>query len=421
VRGVDALSSSLARRLERYREYGLSAPTSSVSATVPSAVNAAGLAVALGGYVVGGEHGGVVVIESEFEVSLDAEALARLPFGVEPGRPLVTLDTETTGLATAAGTLAFLVGVGAWAGGRLRVRQFLLPDHSAEAALLDALGQAIPADAWLVTYNGRSFDWPLLVGRYRLQRRDPPPLAGHLDLLHVARRLWKHRLGNARLATVEQAICRVDRYDDLPGALIPERYFTYLRERDASQLRGVIDHNRQDVVSLGLLLGTLARLAKPDAWRRIHPGDIGALGRGYARSGDRATALACLEAALASRGWDIGFAGDGALWRRLAIDRARLLARLDRRDEALSAWLDIARRGGPGSAAAWLHVARHREHVERDVAGALDACAQAFAAAERARLWGRPVPAVERDLAWRMSRLRRRVGRSVNPVGARAA
>src|SRR6187397_2351363 len=125
-------------------------PAGTTSRPAPSAVNAAGLAASLGGHVVGDERGGVVVIDSEFEVAFDSAALGRLPFGVEPGRPLVTLDTETTGLATAAGTLAFLVGVGAWDAGRLRVRQFLLPDHSAEPALLDALGQAIPADAWLV-------------------------------------------------------------------------------------------------------------------------------------------------------------------------------------------------------------------------------------------------------------------------------
>jgi hypothetical protein len=131
--------------------------------------------------------------------------------------------------------------------------------------------------------------------------------------------------------------------------------------------------------------------------------------------------LACLEAALASRGWEVGFAGDAALWRRLAEDRARLLARLDRRDEALGAWLEIARRGGPGSAAAWLHVARHREHVDRDLGGALEACAQALASAERARMWGRPVPAIERDLGWRMARLRRRVGSASGALARRAA
>ena len=378
VRGVDMTASSLARRLERFRELGGSGPSPRAQ---PAPASTDGLASALEGRVLGVGGAQLVVLEADFDVGLDRDALARLPFGIDPEKPIVTIDTETTGLATAAGTLAFLVGVGTWTAGRLRVSQFLLADHSSEPALLDALEAALPTDALLVTYNGRSFDWPLLIARYRLHRREPPPLGGHVDLLHLARRLWKHRLGNARLATVEQAICRVQRSDDLPGALIPDRYFTYLRERDPELLRPIVDHNRQDVVSLGLLLGALTRLAWPDAWRRFHPGDIAALGRSYARTGDRDTSLACLDAALASRGWDVGFVGDAALWRRLAVDRARLLARLDRRDEAVSAWLEIARRGGPGSAAAWLHVARHREHVDRDVAGALEACSQALAAA----------------------------------------
>jgi uncharacterized protein len=419
---VDVTNGALARRLERFRELGGAARSGGPEVAHGSAAAyAADLAVELGGRVAG--HGGVelVVLQADFELSVDRGALARLPFGIDPDKPIITIDTETTGLATAAGTLAFLVGVGEWSGGRLRVTQFLVPDHSSETALLDALAATIPANALLVTYNGRSFDWPLLIARYRLHRRDPPPLGGHVDLLHLARRLWKHRLGNARLATVEEAICRVQRSDDLPGALIPDRYFTYLRERDAGLLRPVVEHNRQDVVSLGLLLAALTRLASPEAWRRFHPGDIAALGRSYTRVGDRETGLACLDAALASRGWVVGFSGDSALWRRLAVDRARLLARLDRRDDAVNAWVEIARRGGPGSAAAWLHVARHREHGERDPAGALEACVQALAVAERARMWGRPVPAVERDLAWRMARLRRRVGQAAPARVRRAA
>lgn len=415
---MDITSGSLARRLERFREF--SSPAA-VPRQPPAPADTEALARDLGGRVLATGGAEVVVLEAEFEVGPDRDALARLPFGIDRDKPLVTIDTETTGLATASGTLAFLVGVGTWSGDQLRVSQLLLADHSSEPALLEALAAAIPADALLVTYNGRSFDWPLLVARYRLHRREPPPLGGHVDLLHLARRLWKHRLGNARLATVEQAICRVQRSDDLPGALIPDRYFTYLRERDPELLRPVVDHNRQDVVSLGLLLGALTRLAWPEAWRRFHPGDVAALGRSYARAGDRDTGLACLDAALTSRGWDVGFAGDGALWRRLAEDRARLLARLDRRDEAVGAWLEIARRGGPGSAAAWLHVARHREHVARDLGGALDACTQALAATERARMWGRPVPAIERDLGWRMARLRRRVGAAGGALARRAA
>ena len=103
-----------------------------------------------------------------------------------PEVPLVCLDTETTGLATATGTVAFLVGLGWWEGDAFHQVQLLLPDHADEPALLDALAAYIPLDGWLVTYNGRGFDWPLLVTRYRMARRAPPIHGGHLDLLRLS-------------------------------------------------------------------------------------------------------------------------------------------------------------------------------------------------------------------------------------------
>ena len=360
---------------------------------------------------------GVVLIERSFELPLDRVALGSLPYPAGTREPLVCLDLETTGLATAAGTLAFLVGLGIWDGDRLTVRQVLLPDHAAEAAWLDAVVDTLPPDAWLVSYNGRSFDWPLLVARFRLHRRGPPALAGHLDLLPIARALWKHRLGSARLATVEEALCGVERDGDLPGALVPERYFAYLRTRRAEMFRSVVDHNRQDIVSLGLLLQLLERgLAAQNGWKTQHPGDLAGLGRRLARLGRPGEALRCVEVALASEHWKRGFPEAAATRRRLAFERARLLARLGRREESIVAWHEIAARGGPGAAEAWLRLARHREHVLRDVPGALSACQEAAAAAQRSRLWGRPLPWLERDLGKRMARLRRVSLRAPTPA-----
>ncbi len=396
----------LARRLDRLRS--TSRPAQGKSWPTTHTDHARALADAVGGHVIRSAAGSVVIVEQRFEVAVDRGALRTLPYPVGAEQTFVCLDLETTGLATAAGTLAFLVGLGLWDGERLTVRQLLLPDHADENALLDALSEALPADAWLVTYNGRSFDWPLLVARFRLHRRSPPPFTGHLDLLPVARQLWKHRLGNARLATVEDAVCAVVRDGDLPGALIPERYFAYLRSRRAELLRDVVEHNRQDIVSLGLLLRVLGGFASAAAWPELHPGDLFGLARGFARRGRMADALACVEAALAAKAWEVGVDDGARVRRHLSAERARLLARLGHREEAHAAWLDIATRGGPGAALAWLHVARHREHAERDVAGALAACHQAAAVAERSRLWDRPMLAVESDLARRMVRLRRK-------------
>ena len=135
--------------------------------------------------------------------------------------PLVCLDTETTGLATAAGTLAWLIGVGWWEADRFRQVQLLLPDNGEERCLLAALEATIPASAWLVTYNGRGFDWPLLVARYRLARRAAPVHAGHLDLLPVVRRLFRHRMADARLRTAEAELLGLHRVGDVEGWEIP--------------------------------------------------------------------------------------------------------------------------------------------------------------------------------------------------------
>ncbi len=346
---------------------------------------------------------GIAVFDFRTEVKVDRDALTALPYGVPVDRPLFCFDLETTGLATAAGTLAFLVGLGWWEGSSLHVRQLLLPDHANERALLDVLSETIPADAWLVTYNGKSFDWPLIVARYRLHGRPPPPTAGHLDLLPISRQLWKHRLGSARLAAVEAGVCGVERTGDLPGAFIPDRFFSYLRSRRAGLLRDVVDHNRQDIVSLGLLVSELST----GGLDRFEPGDLLGLARAYDRRKRRGDALHVVEHALRPEAWLVRRPATAVLHRQLSAERARLLARLGRRDEAMDAWLDICRRGGPGAAAAWLHVARYREHVERDVAGALAACHEAAAVAGRARAWGEPMYAVERDLERRLPRLAR--------------
>lgn len=404
-----AVGTLIARRLDRLRSTAASvAGVATDSWRGHQHERAGALAKQVGGAVVDGDLGSFVVIETSIGLPMAVQQLAQLPYPIESRAPLVCLDLETTGLATAAGTLAFLVGVGIWREGSLRLHQLLLPDHSGERAMLEMLGSLLPPDGWLITYNGKCFDWPLLTARFRLHRSDPPPICGHLDLLPVARQLWKHRLGGARLAIVEQALCGVERDDDLPGYLIPERYFAYLRSRRGDLLRPILEHNRQDIVSLARLLGVLAEhVADPSAWPAAHPGDLFGLARAYTRRRRPAEALTVVEAGLAARAWSQGVEAGAQLHRRMSAERARLLASLGRRAEAHAAWLEICGRGGPGAGLAWLHVARYREHTERDIRSALDACQQAVSIAERARAWGEPLLGVERDLERRLPRLRR--------------
>jgi hypothetical protein len=304
----------------------------------------------------------------------------------------------------------FLVGVGRWEDGDFVTRQLLLPEQSDEAGYLDTLASWIPPEAVLVSYNGRSFDWPLLVARYRLYGRRPPPYAEHLDLLPVARALWKHRLPDARLASVEAGICGVRRDHDLAGSLVPGRYLDYLRHGRGTLLRDVLEHNRQDVVSMALLLRVLSVELVPVAQSGrsrspVHPGDLGGLGRAYARKKRHDEALACFDAAMERviEPWET------QRYESIAMDRARTLTRMGRRVEAEGAWQAIALEGGRNAAWAWLHVAKHREHDRRDFAAALRATDRARALAERSRLFGQRNRHVERDLARRVPRLRRRL------------
>ncbi|MDC8014950.1 ribonuclease H-like domain-containing protein [Tahibacter soli] len=189
----------------------------------------------------------------------DAHAVARERF--------VCFDTETTGLAGGSGTRAFMIGAADWHDGGLRVRQLYLTRMAGEAAMLDAFASWLAEASVLVSYNGRSYDAPLLATRYRLARR-ANPLAGlpHVDLLHPVRRAYRGRWENCRLATIERQLLGIVREDDLPGAQAPAAWLAYLRHGAAGRLMQVIEHNRQDVVTLARLLDAMAVDASPESF-----------------------------------------------------------------------------------------------------------------------------------------------------------
>lgn len=169
---------------------------------------------------------------------------------------LLHFDTETTGLAGGTGTRAFMIGAADWRQDRLRVRQLTMTRMAAEAAMLNTFAGWIDDATVLVSYNGKSYDAPLLNTRYCLERM-PSPLRHclHLDLLHPARRRWRGMWENCRLATIERHVLGVVREDDLPGSEAPRAWLDYLRGGSARNLRRVALHNSQDLRSLaGLCL-----------------------------------------------------------------------------------------------------------------------------------------------------------------------
>jgi uncharacterized protein YprB with RNaseH-like and TPR domain len=169
---------------------------------------------------------------------------------------MLAFDTETTGLAGGTGTRAFMIGAADWVDDQLRVRQLYITTLGGEAAMLRHFAEWVHARTVLVSYNGKSYDSPLLATRYRLARM-PNPLAGlpHVDLLHPMRRRFRHVWENCRLATAERQLLNVLREDDLPGAEAPRAWLDYLRGGSSTNLVRVAQHNLQDLRSLtGLLV-----------------------------------------------------------------------------------------------------------------------------------------------------------------------
>ena len=195
--------------------------------------------------------------------SRDISLTRRTRAALEDPEKWLFLDTETTGLAGGTGTYAFLVGLAWWDAGGLQVEQLFLRDFSEEHSLLYELAARLAERPVLVTFNGKSFDWPLLENRFTMTRAIRiPQLAAHLDLLHPARALWRLRLGSVRLVELERHVLDAPRLgwrreDDVASALIPQYYFDYLRGASPQPLAGVVKHNQMDLRGLAALFGKI--------------------------------------------------------------------------------------------------------------------------------------------------------------------
>ncbi len=169
-------------------------------------------------------------------------------------RKTVFLDTETTGLAGGAGTYVILVGLGYFSANGFEIEQFFLRNYQEELALLHCLRERLKDKQTIISYNGKSYDIPLLKTRLTLAKVATDFLPElHLDLLYTVRRFWKKLLETCSLASAEQNILNIHRQNDLPGSQVPQLYFDYLRTGDAAQLKSIFDHNFQDVLSLAHL------------------------------------------------------------------------------------------------------------------------------------------------------------------------
>jgi uncharacterized protein len=351
-------------------------------------------------------HGDIQIGECEVE---NLESLRLL----DPALPLsgslasranktVFIDLETTGLSGGAGTLAFLVGCGYFDAGAFQVRQFLLPSHSSERALLSLVADFLDDADLIVTYNGKTFDVPVMETRWSFHRLEMPGIGGddgvpHFDMLHPARRLWKNRskaltdVGAAfpgpsvvegrrpmeddegcRLAHLERALFDVRRVGDVPGMEIPGRFFRFVRSGDAAPLEPVLEHNRIDLVSLAAVTARAAKLAERGHEACADNAEALSLGKIFERANLNGRAEACYCRAATS---------SNPFTRADALCRLGIRLRRDRRfEEAASVWRELIefteprtlRRGVLGDLrqVAIEAMAIHQEHRAKDLAGA---------------------------------------------------
>ncbi|NBC12135.1 MAG: hypothetical protein GVY09_02095 [Gammaproteobacteria bacterium] len=265
----------------------------------------------------------------------------------------VALDTETSGLAGGTGTWVFVVGLARWRTDRLELVQYLLTRLDAEADLLAQVAADLAAAELLLSYNGKTFDVPLLAARLRLARlADAVSDQPHLDLLHPVRRAFAGVWPDCRLASVERCLLGHERADDLPGAEAPAAWLDWLRRGDGRRLGAVLAHNRVDLLSVAALPARLAAVHRAPA---VHGGDVLRIARWRLAAGDRAGARQLLAAAAAL---------DGPAQHLLA----RLHLRAGDWRAAVSLWEPLA---DDGDVAALEALAKYYEHRAKDPRQAL--------------------------------------------------
>lgn len=297
---------------------------------------------------------------------------------------LYWFDTETTGLSGGAGTVIFLFGIAQVTSSQIVVQQFFLTDFPGEAEFLHLLLDSIPfsGDTRFLSYNGSAYDSPLLKTRFLLQRLPPPPIC-QLDLLYLVRRLWKKSLPDCSLGTVERFVLDRERSTDLPGRMIPQVYFEYLRSGALTDIQRVVEHHRNDLLSLIHLFDLLGSLVREPTVKK----------------GLDATALGVLAVTLnPTIGWqflkELARRGDPA-----AIERISKRSRWEgKHEEGEHFRAPYVREFYPVA----LEELKYLEHVRRDYEGAL----------ELAQFWlSKDLPSSERaDLSRRVDRLRKKQG-----------
>jgi uncharacterized protein len=311
----------------------------------------------------------------------------------------IFLDTETSGLSGGSGTFAFLIGLGYFEKDYFSLSQIFMRHPQEEEAVLAALNQLVGDTNILVTFNGKSFDVPLLNTRHKIHGFSPifqKDTHHHIDMLHIARKIWKDRLPSRALGDLEKQILNIYRTDEeVPGWMIPDLYFDYLASGDARPLKRVFYHNAMDIVSLALLfIYTNDILSQPLA-QDIDSIDLAAIARIFENQNKIEDAVNLYAAAI-----NQGLPAD--IYIQTVLRYARIYKQEKSWEKAVIFWKKAA---DVGSLDAAVELAKYYEHSVRNNTEAIHWVNYAIKinSSNMEHTWSTRL--VEKDLQHRLNRL----------------
>jgi uncharacterized protein len=275
------------------------------------------------------------------------------------------IDTETTGLSGGAGTVAFLIGTGFFDNDMFVVKQFFMRDYDEENALLTAFNELLSGYSMIVTFNGKAFDWNLILSRFIFNRIKPSinePV--NIDLLYPARRIWKNKLENCRLINLEEKILGEFRDDDIPGELIPSMYFNYIENRDTVEIKKIFHHNRLDILSMVSLLKKLCSMIERPFEKTDGNHELLGAGRIFEFNEEYDISIECLEKCLHSKN---GYIRQTAT-RRLSY----MYKKKQDYQKAVKHWKGMISQNRNLSMFPVIELAKYYEHKEKNPGKALD-------------------------------------------------
>jgi len=315
-------------------------------------------------FPVGFKHGAFILGADVIEKSVPAAAFSPFEESFElPYSSMKFVDTETTGLG-GSGAVAFLIGAGQVTNHGFEVSQYLIPDYSDEAAMLEDFHQNLSTGSTVVSFNGASFDLPVLQDRMIINRvARKLDYEYHLDLLHSARRLFKRRLQDCTLTNLERQLFSFYRTDDIPGYLVPSVYFEWLSAQGLTQMQKVLEHNRYDIVSLYFLTHLISNAYQSDGGSLEHSEDLHSLSRFYERRRENARIEKVYNRV---QQFGNGISPDAAL------HFARNFKRSQNLQESVKIWESLITEKSSESFWACIELAKYYEHHRKDFKIALE-------------------------------------------------